>query len=440
MFLLMTMLLMACGGSEEENSSIPEDEDCYLDIYVYAPDRPIVTRGDVGEIEIRAKEESEVHTLQIWVFKSSNGDPVGYLNAGGNDEAYDVTGAKISDPSILNEKGQQVYRMKVDKSFANNPEAVDVYVVANAASCGLTTLGKTTSRADLNNAKIGEIDNVDYFGTTDLYGIDDLESGTRKRIYTNGLPMSAVLKNQPISGKFPTLRIGTESQIATLHLTRAVSKLRFVLCRIKEKETTSKKLVSIDGIQLNGNQIPTQTYLMPGTYSYANKYVEEAIVYVNEDNKLLPRDEDIPQVDNPLVYVYDTQNAQDYEDLIDAAVGSKLSWLQQYGTEKNIPELAGLTDSDMPQLKQIGLTYLRESDKQLTGTIRYKYRENGKTEDTDDTADFLMAAPGDFLRNHSWIIYVYYMDSKIYTLTVTTIGMKKWTDDGNSETTTFYNW
>lgn len=423
MLLLMAMLLMACGGSEEENSSIPEDEDCYLDIYVYAPDRPIVTRGDVGEIEIRAKEESEVHTLQIWVFKSNNGDLVGYLNAGGVDEAYDVTGATISDPSILNEKGQQVYRMKVDKSFANNPEAVDVYVVANAASCGLTTLGKTTTRAQLNNAKIGS----DYFGTTDLYGIDDLASGTRKRIATNGLPMSAVLKNQPISGKFPTLRIGSESQIATLHLTRAVSKLRFVLCRIKENESSTKKLVSIDEIQLNSGevdtscQIPTETYLMPGTYSYTNNYVSGAITYVSdtEAGRLLPTA--IPQVIDPLAYSYETQDAQVYESLIDKAISGDV--LANAGDEK---------------LKELGLTYLRESDKQLKGTIKYKYSLNG-VEQQPAPVTFSMAAAGDFLRNHSWIVYIYYLDSKLYVLTVTHIGMRSW-DNGGAEEHSIYNW
>jgi hypothetical protein len=402
MFLLMTMLLMACGGSEEENSSIPEDEDCYLDIYVYAPDRPIVTRGDVGEIDARTSAESNVHTLQIWVFKSSNGDPVGYLNAGGNDEAYDVTGAKISDPSILNETGQQVYRMKVEKSFANAPEAVDVYVVANAASYISTTLDGNTTRAQLNNAKIGS----DYFGTTDLYGIDDLESGTRKRIYTNGLPMSAVLKNQPISGKFPVLRIGTESQIATLKLTRAVSKLRFVLCRLND-ENSNKKLVSIDNISLNANQIPTWTYLVPReTYTYT--YDPAAISYGSVEKTA------IPEVPDPLVYAYETQAARAYEEMINQAI-----------TDKN--------------LKELGLTYLRESDKQLKGTITYKYNENNSATDTPETVTFSMAAAGDFLRNHSWIIYIYYLDSKLYVLTVTHIGMRSW-GNGGAEEHSIYNW
>jgi hypothetical protein len=121
----------------------------------------------------------------------------------------------------------------------------------------------------------------------------------------------------------------------------------------------------------------------------------------------------IPQVDNPLDYVYETQSAQDYENLIDEAI-----------SDGNLYEFAR--------------TYYRESDKQLKGTIQYTYTD-GNT-DTQTTAEFSMAAPGDFLRNHSWIVYIYFMDSKIHVLTVTHIGMKKWISDGVNETVTFYNW
>ena len=398
MLLLMAMLLMACGGSEEENSSIPEDEDCYLDIYVYAPDRPIVTRSDVGDIAERTKAESEVKTLQIWVFKHADGNKVGYLGAGTGDAS------DVPNPLFLNETGQQIYRMKVSKTFADNPEAVDVYVVANAASCGLT-FSENTKRSELDEAVISS----DYFGTSSLVSV----------VPENGLPMSTVVKNEPIFGSFPALRIGTETQMTTLRLTRAVSKLRFILCRITETDKTAKKLESIDKITLNGNQIPTQSYLIPRE-SYDYTYDHPAINYQG-----IPEKSKIPDVTDPTVFVYETQKAQDYEDLIN---------------ENLIIDPAGVNETGVDEkLLELGLTYFRESDKRLAGEIKYKYSQSGVQQD-QATATFTMANPGDFLRNHSWIIYVYYMDSKIYVLSVTTIGMKKWTDDGRSETTIFYNW
>lgn len=409
MLLLLAVLLTAChsGDKEEINSS---DEDCFLDIYVYAPERPIVTRADVGDIK-STDAESKVNTLQIWVFKSSNGDRVGYLNA---------------DPHFLNETGQQKYRMKISNDFAKAPEKVDVYVVANAASCELT-LDDETSRDDLAEAKIqGE-----HFGTGTISG--DITTGLQSTVPDTGLPMSAVAKNQPIDGSFPTLRIGTSEKMTVMQLTRAVSKLRFVLCRITEKETSTKKLVGINSISLAEKQIPTQSCLFPRE-SYSYTYITDPIKYGPVAKGA------IHEVANPLVYVYETQNAQDYEDLINAASDETEDADEKAANLHRLEELGitGLTVADLPQLKEFGLTYLRESDLRLTGTINYTYNENN-VEKTDDVS-FTMANPGDFLRNHSWIIYIYYMDSKIYVFTVTHIGMKNWTDDGVPENTTFYNW
>ena len=411
MFLLMAVLLTACQNSEEEVKTPDDGEDCFLEIAVSAPEHLLFTRGDVGEIA-SSEAERTVHSLQIWVFKSKDGSLVCYRNL------TDFTSLNVSPY-------QQTYKMIVDKTFAEVRDNVDIYVVANAASyLGTTVLGENSKPADLNAAMIDE----GSFGTSTLI-----------KTPNGGLPMSAILKNQTIYGSFPALRIGTQEQPVVLELTRAISKLRFVLCRIEEEESSTKTLVSINSIKLNGNSIPTTTYLMPGTYNYSS-YVSDDITFEDDDfdenHKLLP--DKIPHVVNPLVYAYETQAAQDYENLIDAAFKGDIAWLKQYGIEKDIDDLKNLDDNAPSQLKQLGLTYLRESDKQLTGTISYTYKDNG-IDKTPDPVTFSMAQAGDFLRNHSWIVYIYYMDSKIHVLTVTHIGMKEWTD-GNSDDVKVYNW
>lgn len=372
--MLVVVLLTACHSNDEDST----DRDCYLDIYVYAPDRPIVTRGDVGEIT-PADAEKEVKTLQIWVFKNSDGTKVGYVQA---------------TPHLLNgTTGQEVFRMEVDKTFANAPEAVDVYVVANASSCGLT-LGESSTRANLDAAVIGKIEETDHFGTTPLVSA----------VPAGGLPMSAVLKNQPIHGSFPTLRIGTETEMSVVQLTRAVSKLRFVLCQ--SNNNSGRELVSIDNISLNGNLIPVSSWLIPrevNNYTYNHEAISYGSVAKNT----------IPAVADPMVYLYETQSAQDYEDMINTAISEG-------------------------HLLQTGLTYLRESDLQLTGTIQYTYTENST--DTKVSTDFSMAAPGDFLRNHSWIVYIFYMGTKIHVQVVTHIGMRGWDANGYEKDVSFYNW
>jgi hypothetical protein len=59
------------------------------------------------------------------------------------------------------------------------------------------------------------------------------------------------------------------------------------------------------------------------------------------------------------------------------------------------------------ELTSCGLSYLRETDRQLTGTISYVL--NG----VPGTAEFSMKDPGDFARNHSWIVYLYFTSDAI---------------------------
>ena len=77
--LLVIVLLTACSDHSGESSD--ENDDCFLNIYVYAPGHPMLTRADVGEIAHREIAESTVHTLQICVFKHSDGSLVGRLDA-----------------------------------------------------------------------------------------------------------------------------------------------------------------------------------------------------------------------------------------------------------------------------------------------------------------------------------------------------------------------
>lgn len=378
--LLSAMFLMACNNEDD----IPAEE-CYLEVYVYAPGHAIITRADVGTVAPSVAEENRVNNLKIWVYRHGDGRLVSY---------------KDTTATYLNEvAGQEKFMMRLDRTFARSPENVDVYVVANAKSCGLSGLGATTSRADLDAAQISG----DYFGTT--------PTRLTQSVPADGLPMSAVLRNQPVAGHFPTLRIGSVSEIATMALTRAVSKMRFVICRVNEEQTADKQLVRIDDISLDARQIPEASYIIPREDHSGYAYSHAAISFGGVAK------EDIPEVENPLIYVYETQKAQEYEDLINTAVNN--------------------TAVNERKLKQVGLTYFRESPKQISGTIKYTHTKGGTHQ---ETVDFSISTPGDFLRNHTWIVYIYFMDSTVHVLTITDIGVKKWVIDPEEEDVTFHNW
>jgi hypothetical protein len=131
-----------------------------------------------------------------------------------------------------------------------------------------------------------------------------------------------------------------------------------------------------------------------------------SMTYNDEDAELLPTPIDgengIASTANPLDYLYFNQEAQTYENLINGA---------------------GLTVH--------GPIYLRESDKQLSGTISYSINNV-----VQEPVEFHMQQAGDFKRNHTWIVYAYYAGAG--RLQVQSLYVKDWS--GKEISHSFYNW
>lgn len=374
---MMLLMTGACSSSDEEGQEGGVDKKpVMLAIYVYAPEQAAVakkkaplTRGDVGEVDA-ITNEGTIKSLQIWIYESETGNYVGYFNT--------------EDVAALNNGQGTTYQLPVSDEFAAAKPDVNVYVLANVThdNCGVGSLDKYTSRtALLNGAKIAD----GYFG---------LEQNTRS-IPTDGLPFAGKLTAQPVVGDAPTLRIGTLSAVSTVQLTRAVSKMRFVFAK-----TTGQPTVKITSIKMNTAMIPYEEYLFKTPVS---------MTYNTEAKELLSTAiDDIAETTDPTQYLYLGQEAQEYEDLINTAA-SKVT----------------------PEVTVEGPIYLRESDKQLSGTITYKIG-NGEPQ----TADFAMQQAGDFSRNHTWIVYAYYAGSG--KLQVESLYVKDWsTKEVNHN---FYNW
>ena len=157
---LLVLLLTACSSGNDESQP---DSKPVLKIYVFAPDHPIVTRADNGDVDA-TDVEKKINSLHVWVFEHESGGYVGHIS--------------LSNVSLSETAGNEV-TMELDDAFANTPNVdkprVDVYVVANAtaANCGIS-LDATTTREDLDNALIKE----DFFGVSNLI----------KTVPTDGLP------------------------------------------------------------------------------------------------------------------------------------------------------------------------------------------------------------------------------------------------------------
>ena len=380
--MVVTLVLCACSGGSSEPEAEVKKQPTMLDIYVYAPDKPIITRSDNGEVAADNVNEKKISSLHIWVFRHSDGVQMGYLNP---------------DINSLNTNGNAKYQILMPEGFVTEKPNVDVYVMANVtnANCGLTALNKSVNRSDLEGILIGHKDASDYYGLTNLV----------KEAPDEGLPMSGVLKNQPVYGEAPVLRIGTSEHIATLQLVRAVSKMRFVF----SKFDNDSRVYTLTGISLDGSTMPKQEYLfLDGAYpAYRYKVgsdyeAESTLIGAVNDN-------DINACVDPLEYAYVSGDGQEYETTINTAVSES-------------------------KVSDLGRFYLRESDKKLTGKINYKVKE--VENEVPKEATFSMKTDGDFSRNHTWIVYAYFMNGNL--LNVNMVDVKSWTPYPGSHEV--YNW
>ncbi len=375
---MMLLMTGACCSSDDEDAQENgvDKKPAMLAIYVYSPERAaarqaLKTRGDVGNVDVSTAAEGEIRSLQLWIYESTSGNFVGYL---GTEEV-----------ASLNNGEGMTYQIPVSDEFAANKPKVDVYVQANvkAANCGVGTLNEKTAREDLMaGAKIVEA----------KFGLGNLQTS----VPDQGLPMSGMLTTQPVVGDAPALRVGTMNEVSTVALTRAVSKLRLVFAK-----TTGQPEVSITSIKMNAGMIPEVEYLFDKT---------QALTYNASARELLSLPiSDIAETTDPTNYIYFNQEAQAYENLINDAASKQ-------------PD---------PEVTVRGPIYLRESDKQLAGTISYTI--DG---DLEQTVNFQMQQAGDFLRNHTWIVYAYYAGSG--KLKVQTIYVKNW--ENRIINYDFYNW
>lgn len=380
---LLAVVLSACSSNDGGNAG---GDTTMLYLYVYSPGKAVATRANVGYVTA-ANDERRINTLQIWVFKTGTNNLAGYMQA------------STEEIATLNSEGGMALQMVVDKAFGQTPTNVDVYVLANVTpdNSGLT-FNATTTRDQLEAAMMGITGTTG--GNEDAFGLTALTTS----VPTDGLPMSGVLRDQPVVGESPVLRVGTYEELATVQLVRMVSKVRFVFSRAQDSEET----IEIQGITLNGNMIPQDEYVFLDT-EYDERTANVSGVYVSTTKELLASpitDAEIGKPEDTGKYVYVAQESQDYENLI----------------------LDGIEENE---LTPVGPFYFRETDKILSGKISYAIG-GGETKE----ATFSVAAAGDFSRNHTWIVYAHYGTS---ILDVITVEVLDWRTKG-SDPRNLYNW
>ena len=396
LWLLLSLLLLcltACSSSDDDQTTEgPGGEQAktptQLYIYVHAPKTAVPTRAFPDDDVDPIGNEAKVYSLQIWVFTHESNKLIGYYSP--------------TETSALNKTdGYEILQLTIDEKYAQTDEAtrenVDVYVLANveAGNCHLT-LDHETTRAELEAAVLAH-------GSEDAFGLTAPVVTVPEDL---GLPMSGVLRDQRVAGTAPVLRLDNNEEMARVMLLRTISKLRFAFAN-----QTGNEALTIKSIKLNTTMIPEEQYLFMedgAPYNRKTCHIKTASGYNTSTAELLAATiDDVPTIEQPVVYAWGHEELepQAYEHMLDeAAAEGKLAQR---------------------------LYYLRESDKQLQGEIKYQIGETGE----EQTATFKMVDAGGFSRNHIWTVYAYQALARLHVVVVDIAPWK--TTETNYE---FYNW
>lgn len=381
MIWMAAVMLLIFGACSSDSS---EEQTPVLNIYVYAPGQPTPTRSVIDP----TPEEKKIHSMTIWVYKSSDGSQLGSITLDENDNE------DREELETLNNDNMGIYSMAVDEKFAKNPEPVDVYVLANvtASNTGMS-FDATIDKWDLeNNAKF----NGGYYYPF----VKQNENRAATALSKEGLPMSGVVREKAVINQNAVLHMTD----ANLQLVRDISKIRFVFSAIDDS------YLYIDEVKLNKNLLYTSDYLF---LNDEHPYFRVGTSLVNKEIVLFEKKNGAPQYVNtcadPRVYAY-------------------VSGMDETAYDAKIKD--GLAKGELTEAPTV---YLPESDKRLTGTVTFHFSSNPSDL---RTANFTMLN-GDFRRNQTWIVYIYYNGSS--KLDITSVKVTDWEDGGETDHD-LHNW
>lgn len=368
--LLLTLILTSCM-SDGYTDTAAGKSDTYINLNVStptaqaranAPANPAGTSGTPGQNETNPSPDTEekITSIRVWAFKSGTDDnaPIGFKAETG-----------------LSATGSHNVSMKLRKT-AGKPEYIDLYILLNAESIGVLD-GKDCikmTRADLEKLVI-----KDHFG---------IAEGTAQttEVPQAGLPISRVIKELDVTNNIKDNAKEAAEHSIHIPLIRAVSKLHFFFTRKDVKDTEG---VEVTKIEVNEGIVPTQSSVFPTATTDANKETDgltgnlNSLKYLNEKMTFGGvATKDIKPVPDPTSYIRKPgQTADAY-----------------------ITQLRGLKT-------ECHLSYLRETGKELTGTIYFKLSKNG----AEKHKTFSISKA---YRNHEMVVYGYFLGDEESTLTL----------------------
>lgn len=374
--LLMLSTMASC--SDQDSQAPATGDEAYLNLSfstASATTSRASRAGDIGKDETQANPtaESDIHSIKVWVFKSGTGpsaNPIAYKE---DNTPTAVGGGTANGNYTLNLR----FLRKINGEELKN---IDLYILANSES---------TNMADkLNGKNLRSITRADLQKATfdDPFGITTEGKAQTTVVPTGkGLPISRAITNIEIAKHVADTEIEAKDKGISIPLVRAVSKLHFYFARTADADALTEN-VKVTKIEIDGNTFPTESYVFPDEEDYATADANKAATsnkygtpsYVPTPLKLDGvENAKIKAVADPLAYKRDekTETAQTYMDRMNKEIGGH------------------------------NLSYLRETNKPITGKIYYQLADGGSVKHQE----FTIPSSGNAIRNRELVVYGYFL-------------------------------
>lgn len=392
--LLMVGAMASC--SENENTETAQSDNAYLSLSFSTGTGNSTRAGEShtedalanNESKADPNSESDIHSIKVWVFQS-----------GTNEDANPIA---YKEEALKDINGSYNLQLRFLRKIAGKDvENIDLYILANSES---TNIESKLSGKDFSSITRKELQNIRFDST---FGIQENGNPQNTEVPETGLPISRAITNISVEKHVGT----TEAEAATkgikIPLVRAVSKLHFYFAR-KTGSDANTSQVKVTRIEVEGNTIPTASYVFPDEAIYNEKGYNQDVTsqkYDNAGTDYVPttlklagvENMDIKAVEDPKSFIKKSnQSAQQYLDAFkQASIGSH------------------------------NLCYLRETTKAIKGTIYYSL-DGGATEKHET---FNIPSEGNAIRNRELVVYGYFLNGQMGKLTVTPT-IQEWQDGG----------
>ena len=393
--LLMVGAMASC--SENENTETALGDNAYLSLSFSTGTGNSTRAGETSgkaladnETDANPTQESDIHNIKVWVFKSNTGDeatPISY-------KAETLSEVKNGNYTL-----NLRFLRKIGGEEVKN---IDLYILANSESINMLDQMKGKDLSSVTRKDLKEVCFTSPFGIN-----SDGNAETKEVPAGKGLPISRAITKISVDSHVADTEEGAKAKGIRIPLVRAVSKLHFYFAR-KSGSDANTSQVKVTKIEVEGNTIPTASYVFPDEATYnengynqnvtSQKYDNAGTDYVSNALKLAGvENKDIKEVDNPESFIKKSnQSAQEYLDAFkQAGIGSH------------------------------NLCYLRETNKAIRGSIYYSL-DGGKTEKHET---FNIPSEGNAIRNRELVVYGYFLNGQMDKLTVTP-SIQEWQDGG----------